>query len=114
MAAPRSTRPRKHGGVNGTGIGVLGGPASGDLIGIDIDTEDSQIVAALLTVLPPTEVKKAGARGETWFYHGPGIASRKWSINGKRIVEIIGAGPADGAAADRASGRACHTVGSGP
>ena len=41
-------RERKHWGLNGTGIGVLGGPASGDLVGIDIDTEDPQIVAALL------------------------------------------------------------------
>ena len=75
-----------------TGIGVLGGPASSDLVGIDVDTEDPQIVAALLTILPPTEVKKAGARGETRFYYGPGIASSSWSINGKRIVEILGPG----------------------
>ena len=85
-------RERKQWGLNGTGIGVLGGPASGDLVGIDIDTEDPPIVAALLTILPPTEVKKAGARGETWFYYGPGIASTSWSINGKRIVEILAAG----------------------
>ena len=83
---------RKAWGRNNTGIGVLAGPASGDLIGVDIDTEDSQIVAALLAVLPPTEVKKAGARGETRFYRGPGIASRSWSIGDKRIVEIIGPG----------------------
>ena len=85
-------RERKQWGLNGTGLGVLGGPASGDLVAVDIDTEDPPIVAALLTILPPTEVKKAGARGETWFYYGPGIASTSWSINGKRIVEILAAG----------------------
>ena len=72
-------RERKQWGLR-TGLGVLGGPASGDLVAVDIDTEDPPIVAALLTILPPTEVKKAGARGETWFYYGPGIASTSWSI----------------------------------
>jgi Bifunctional DNA primase/polymerase, N-terminal len=83
---------RRVWGRNGAGIGVLAGPVSGDLIGVDIDTEDPQIVAALRAVLPPTEVKKAGAKGETRFYRGPGIVSRSWSIDGRRIVEIIGPG----------------------
>jgi Bifunctional DNA primase/polymerase, N-terminal/Protein of unknown function (DUF3987) len=83
---------RKSWGRNNTGIGVLAGPASGDLIGVDIDTEDPQIIAALLVVLPPTEVKKAGAKGETRFYHGPSIGSASWSIDGQRVVEIIGPG----------------------
>ena len=82
---------------------MLGGPASGDLIGVDIDTEDPQIVAALLTVLPPTEVKKAGARGETRFYHGPGIASRQLEHRRQADRRDHRPGPADGAAADRAS-----------
>jgi hypothetical protein len=62
-------------GRNGAGLGVLAGPASGDLIGVDIDSDDPDIVAALRRVLPPTEVKKTGAKGETRFYRGPGIAS---------------------------------------
>ena len=37
-------------------------------------------------------MKKAGAKGETRFYYGPGIASQSWSIDGKRVVEIIGPG----------------------
>src|SRR6516165_495557 len=83
---------RERWGRAGAGIGVLGGLASQGLIGIDIDTEVPEIVAALLAVLPPTPVKKAGAKGETGFYHGPGIASRSWSISGKRVIEIIGPG----------------------
>lgn len=83
---------RKSWGNNDAGIGVLTGPASGDLVGIDIDTEVPEIVAALLSVLPPTEVKKTGAIGETRFYRGPGINSQSWSIDGARIVEIMGPG----------------------
>src|SRR5262245_11064127 len=77
---------------DGAGIGVLGGPASGDLIGVDTDTEVPDIVAALLTALPPSPVKKIGAKGETRFYRGPGIASESWTIRDQRIVEIIGPG----------------------
>jgi len=83
---------RERWGRGEAGIGVLGGPASQGLIGIDIDTEVPEIVAALLAVLPTTPVKKAGSKGETRFYHAPGIASRSWSINGKRVIEIIGPG----------------------
>ena len=79
-------------GRNGAGLGVLTGPASGDLVGIDIDSDDPDIVAALLRILPPTGIKKTGARGETRFYRGPGIESGSWRIVGKTIVEIIGAG----------------------
>src|SRR5215471_5585476 len=79
-------------GRNGAGLGVLTGPASGDLIGVDIDSDDPDIIVALLRILPPTEIKKTGARGETRFYRGPGIASASWRILGKTIVEIIGAG----------------------
>jgi hypothetical protein len=83
---------RERWGRAGAGIGVLGGPPSQDMVGVDIDTEDPETLAALLAVLPPTSVKKAGAKGETCFYHGPGIASQSWSIAGKRVIEIIGPG----------------------
>jgi hypothetical protein len=83
---------RERWGRAGAGIGVLGGPPSQDMVGVDIDTEDPDILAALLAVLPPTPIKKVGAKGETCFYHGPGIASQSWSIAGKRAVEIIGPG----------------------
>jgi hypothetical protein len=76
-----------------TGIGVIAGQASHGLIAIDIDSEDPAIQAALQTVLPPTHVRKTGARGETLFYHGPEIAqSQSWNIAGKRVVDLIGPG----------------------
>jgi Bifunctional DNA primase/polymerase, N-terminal/Protein of unknown function (DUF3987) len=86
------TNERRAWGRNGAGIGVLAGPSSGDLIGVDIDTQVPEIVAALLSVLPPTEIKKAGAKGETRFYRGANIGSQSWTIDGARIVEIIGPG----------------------
>lgn len=77
---------------HGSGIGVVCGPASRDLVAIDIDTDNEAIVAALLAVLPATSCRKAGARGETLFYRGPGIPSRSWDIDRTRIVEIIAGG----------------------
>jgi hypothetical protein len=74
------------------GIGVLCGPPSSDLVAIDIDTDDSGIADALRSVLPATPAKKKGARGETWFYCAPGVPSRAWVIDGRKVVEIIGPG----------------------
>jgi hypothetical protein len=62
------------------------------MVGLDVDSEDPAILAALEMVLPPSPVVKAGAKGETRFYYAPGLASQSWSIDGKWIVEIIGAG----------------------
>jgi hypothetical protein len=85
---------RTRWGLGDAGIGVLGGPPSQGLIGVDIDTEEADLLAALLAVLPPTPVKKTGAKGETRFYYGPGIASQSWRIAGidRPVVEIIGPG----------------------
>jgi hypothetical protein len=90
----RASRPQERAqwGRGDAGIGVLGGPPSQDLIGVDIDTEDADLLAAVLAELPPTPVKKTGAKGETRFYHGPGIASQSWTVAGKRVLDIIGAG----------------------
>jgi hypothetical protein len=90
---PPPENERSRWGVGGTGIGVIGGPASRGLIAIDIDSTDADIAAAVLAALPATDVRKIGVRGETLFYHGPGIEqSRSWYINGKCIVELIGPG----------------------
>ena len=76
-----------------SGVGVLGGKGSHGLVGVDIDTNDSAIRAALETILPTTLVRKIGNRGETMFYYGPDVPeSKSWYINGKCIVELIGPG----------------------
>jgi hypothetical protein len=82
----------KHWALSSAGIGVLCGPRSGYLIVIDIDTNDSGILAALCKILPVTPVKKKGARGESWFYYAPGVSSHSWVINGRKVVEILGDG----------------------
>jgi hypothetical protein len=76
----------------GAGVGVVFGPASGDLIGVDIDTDVPEIVAAIRAAVPPTTVKKFGAKGCTFFYRGPGIQSKSWNINGARVLDLLGPG----------------------
>jgi hypothetical protein len=76
-----------------SGLGMLTGAASKGAIGIDIDTEDKALDAAIRSALPVTPVKKRGAKGETLFYYAPEItASRKWTIDGKTVVELLGPG----------------------
>jgi hypothetical protein len=82
----------KHWALSSAGIGVRCGLLSGYLVVIDIDTDDPGILETLCKILPATPVKKKGARGESWFYYGPDIASRAWLINGCKVVEILGAG----------------------
>jgi AAA domain/Bifunctional DNA primase/polymerase, N-terminal len=74
----------------GAGLGVLTGH---DIVGFDIDTDDSAIVAALKQILPDSPVGKRGQRGETLFYYDPpGRPSRKFKIGGKVVCEILAAG----------------------
>lgn len=85
------------------GVCVVCGPASKNLVGVDIDTDDEKIRAALLRVLPPTSVIKRGQKGETRFYLGThveplekgGTLSPSWNIGtgaGSRVCDIIGPG----------------------
>jgi hypothetical protein len=76
-----------------SGIGVITGPASKGAVAIDIDTDDAMIIAAIIGVVPPTPIKKRGAKGETLFYYGPTIdKSQSWNIDGHRAVDLIGPG----------------------
>jgi hypothetical protein len=78
-------------GLNGTGIGVLGG--HNGLVAIDIDTDDHALREAIKNVLILlSPVSKRRRRGETFFYYGPGVESQTWKINGDVVVEIIGQG----------------------
>src|SRR5262245_14043081 len=62
-----------------TGLGVVTGPPSHGTVALDIDVDDPAIVAAVMGLLPETEVGKRGAKGKTLFYRGPGIAqSKRW------------------------------------
>jgi hypothetical protein len=86
---PQSERTRWAAG--NAGIGVITGAASHGTVAIDIDTDDPTIMAAIRSVLPPTPIKKRGAKGETLFYCGPHIEELKsWDIDGNRVVDLIG------------------------
>ena len=90
---PPPATERERWAAGDTGVGVVAGQASHGLIAVDIDSEDPAMQAALQKVLPPTRVRKTGARGETLFYYGPGITqSQSWNIAGKRVVDLIGPG----------------------
>jgi hypothetical protein len=57
---------------------------------IDIDTDDGDLMGAVLSVLPDSEVKKRGAKGFSAFYRGsPAIVSAPFSVNGDRIVDLL-------------------------
>jgi hypothetical protein len=82
---------RTRWGAGDAGLGVIGG--YNGLIGVDIDTDDVAIRAALMKILPPSPVRKAGQKGETLFYYGPEITkSQSWDINKRRVVDLIGPG----------------------
>jgi hypothetical protein len=88
-----SERERQRWAAADSGIGIITGPASHGAVGIDIDTDDATVMQAIRAVLPPTTVKKKGAKGETLFYCAPAItASMTWKIDGKCVVELIGPG----------------------
>jgi hypothetical protein len=60
---------------------------------IDIDTDDSVLMGAVLSVLPNTEVKKRGAEGFSAFYRGsPAIVSAPFSVGKQRVVDLLAHG----------------------
>jgi hypothetical protein len=88
-----TTSERARWAEGDSGVGVITGPASHGTVAIDIDTDDRAVMAAIMAVLPPTPIKKRGAKGETLFYYGPAIdESKSWSIDGHRVVDLIGPG----------------------
>ncbi|HEV2596248.1 MAG TPA: bifunctional DNA primase/polymerase [Sphingomicrobium sp.] len=80
------------------GVGVVCGPASNHLVGVDIDTDDRKIKNAIVSALPGTTYIKRGAKGETHFYRAPNVkVSKSWNLpkpDGKkyRVCDLIGPG----------------------
>jgi hypothetical protein len=74
------------------------GAATGyrQLLGVDIDTDDTAIIAAIRSVIPESSVAKRGQTGRTDFYRAPGgapPASRRFvDKNGEIILELLGDG----------------------
>ena len=81
---PLRSQGRANIGIRtGTDIGV---------VGVDVDTDDPDIQTALPAIVRDSLVKKKGQRGYTSFLYGPGTKSRKFLIDGKTVVEILGVG----------------------
>jgi AAA domain-containing protein/bifunctional DNA primase/polymerase-like protein len=68
-------------------------PLSQQLKAIDIDTDDPALMAALLAVLPDSEIKKRGKKGFTAFYRGSSIIiSKPFSIGQDRVLDLLAHG----------------------
>jgi hypothetical protein len=60
---------------------------------IDIDTDDPELMAAVQSVLPDSEVKKRGNKGFSAFYRGSkAIVSAPFSIGKTRVVDLLAYG----------------------
>jgi hypothetical protein len=81
----------------GAGVGVVCGGLS-HLVGVDIDSDDAKIAAAILSAIPSSPVAKRGAKGRTLFFRGADIISSKsWNVTGTdgkkyRACDLLGAG----------------------
>jgi Protein of unknown function (DUF3987)/Bifunctional DNA primase/polymerase, N-terminal len=80
--------------ASGAGVGIVTGPASSDVVGVDIDTDDPAIITAIMFVLPSngTIVKKRGQKGFTIFGRGPGLKDKAFNINSERVCDLLANG----------------------
>jgi hypothetical protein len=80
------------------GIGVIADEAGWRAVGVDVDTDDAAVTAAIIAAIPTTTTIKKGAKGSTRFYRGPDIIkSKSWNVvdaEGKkyRACDLIGPG----------------------
>lgn len=79
------------------GVGIVLGPASSNIIAIDIDNATPEMMEVIERVLIGSDVSKVGAKGYTDFYSSDGtIKPQKFfaSVNGKRstIFEVLAHG----------------------
>jgi len=59
---------------------------------IDFDYGSPEVRTALEACLPPSPVKKMGAKGYTAFYRGFSVASKKYLLDGVSVVEVLAHG----------------------
>jgi hypothetical protein len=60
---------------------------------VDIDTDDVHLMAAILSAIPDSDVKKRGRKGFSAFYRGsPAIVSAPFSIGKIRVVDLLAYG----------------------
>jgi len=63
-----------------------------NLTAIDFDYGSPEVRAALEACLPPSPVKKMGAKGYTAFYRGYPVASKKYLLDGVSVIEVLASG----------------------
>jgi hypothetical protein len=79
------------------GVCVVCGGLS-HLVGVDVDSDDAGITAAIIGVIPRSTVIKKGAKGSTRFYRAPSIEkSKSWDLTDAdgqkyRVCDLIGPG----------------------
>jgi hypothetical protein len=73
------------------GVCVALGKAS-NLIAIDFDYGPDELRAALEALIPPSPVRKRGAKGYTAFYRASDLPSRKWNVGRQSVIEILSHG----------------------
>jgi hypothetical protein len=80
--------------ASGAGVGIITGAASSDVVGVDVDTDDPAIIAAILAVLPTngTIIKKRWQKGFTIFGRCPGLIDKAFNINGARVCDVLANG----------------------
>jgi len=72
-------------------IGVVCGKAS-NVIGVDIDSDDDQLVNLILKAIPESPVAKKGKKGITLFYSFLDIPSTSIRYDGIQYVDILSTG----------------------
>lgn len=75
----------------GAGVGLCLGEVSG-IIALDFDNNISGVHERILSLLPPSYIKKTGAKGHTAFYRYNGEKSFKKSINNESVIELLSTG----------------------
>jgi len=72
-------------------IGLICGELSG-VVAVDIDLTDNDLINRVLAILPPSEIRKRGAKGLTLFYRYQGEINQKLYYNGGTAVELLSTG----------------------
>ena len=80
----------------GANVGLCMGVPVGEhrVVAIDIDVDDLDVIDRLRSALPPANMSKCGAKGETWFYlASPEVTSAQYRrADGNVLVDLLAHG----------------------
>ena len=89
--SPSSDQIRSWNRLNEMYIGLITGQPS-SIVGIDIDTNDIDLVRAIEQLLPNSPCRKYGTKGYTAFYAYNGESNNIWKHKGEVICELLSTG----------------------